>query len=103
MTSPRTRSTPFSGIASNAPGLFTVADGVELEPALDAAAELLEGAIDIARGVACRIKKSDGSAELWAALHALESAAAILQAIEAGLLEESFSTEREAASQGAAQ
>lgn len=84
---PLTRSTTFGSISPNDPNLFNVADGVTLDAALETAANLTEGAIDIARSIGCRISRSDGSAELWAAIHALESVAAILEAIQGGLLD----------------
>ena len=86
MNAPLTRSTTFGSIGPNAPDLFSVADGVTLDAALETASNLTEGAIDIARSIGCRISRSEGSAELWAAIHALESVAAILEAIQGGLL-----------------
>ncbi|MBK1653958.1 hypothetical protein [Allochromatium vinosum] len=84
---PLTRSATFGSISPNSPDLFEVADGVTLDAALETASNLTEGAIDIARSIGCRISRSEGSAELWAAIHALESVAAILEAIQGGLLE----------------
>ena len=82
-----TRSTTFGRIGPNSPDLFEVSDGIAFDAAIETAANLTEGVIDIAKGVACNIKRDQGAAELWAAIHALESVAALLEAIQGGLLD----------------
>lgn len=80
MKTAHTRSTAFGG-------LFEVSDGIAFEAAIEEAANLTEGVIDIAKGVACNIKRDQGAAELWAGIHCLETVAALLEAIQGGLLE----------------
>ena len=84
---PLTHSTTFGSIGPDDHDLFEIADGIALDAALETAANLTEGAIDIARSIGCRISRSEGSAELWAAIHALESVSAILEAVQGGLLD----------------
>jgi hypothetical protein len=87
MNAPLTRSTAFGPNGPDSPHPFNVADGVTLDAALETASNLTDGVIDIARGVAFRLGRADGAGELWAGIHCLETVAAILEAIQGGLLE----------------